>query len=336
VGQEITMAVVPSVTAQIDEKEIFKVISNNFSKLAPAYYFLISNWLIRAYNVHKDIDKYIIIIYLINKDLIVFRRNGLIVDYDTFYKERSIEIEKINLSDISKDLEIPKESVRRKILELEKEGVIKKTGKKMFVNRSTLVATQAIDTLKDMSSLLFEFNKLLKNEKAFTIYEISSSMKENFSFCWYQFYKFIFVYTNRWRKEVKDLETMCIGILVMLNASENKSFKVKDLNLKTYQKKVMGSDERGMNAMSLSDITGIPRPTVVRKLKFLIKNNYITINEKKLLYINIQGTNLKRSSDLQDANIKSLSNFIFKVFNQIKIIDSGKDKDDDFIPSYLR
>ena len=330
------MAVVPSVTAQIDEKEIFKVISNNFSKLAPAYYFLISNWLIRAYNVHKDIDKYIIIIYLINKDLIVFRRNGLVVNYDTFYKDRSIEIEKINLSDISKDLEIPKESVRRKILELEKEGVIKKTGKKMFVNRSTLVATQAKDTLKDMSSLLFEFNKLLKNEKAFTIDEISSSMKENFSFCWYQFYKFIFVYTNRWRKEVKDLETMCIGILVMLNASENKSFKVQDLNLKTYQKKVMGSDERGMNAMSLSDITGIPRPTVVRKLKYLIDNNYLTINEKKLLFINIKGTVLKRSSELQDSNIKSLSSFIYKVFNQIKIIDSIKDEDDNFIPSYLR
>ena len=129
---------------------------------------------------------------------------------------------------------------------------------------------------------------------------------------------------------------MCIGILVMLNASENKSFKVKDLNLKTYQKKVMGSDEKGMNAMSLSDITGIPRPTVVRKLKYLIDNNYIAINEKKLFFINIQGTNLKLSSNLQDANIKTLSNFIYKVFNQIKIIDSVKDEDNDFIPSYLR
>ena len=122
----------------------------------------------------------------------------------------------------------------------------------------------------------------------------------------------------------------------MLNASHNKSFKVKDLNLKTYQKKVMGSDVRGMNAMSLSDITGIPRPTVVRKLKYLIKNNYITINEKKLLFINIQGANLKRSTDLQDANMLTLSNFIYKVFNQIKIIDTTKDKDSDFIPSYLR
>ena len=334
------MAIVPSVTAQIDEKEIFKIINNNFSKLAPYYYVMISNWLIRAYGVQNDIDKYLILLYLINKDLIIFRRNGLVVSYDTFYKERSLEIDKINISDISKDLQIPKESVRRKIIELEKKNIIKKNGKKIFIDRSALSISNGKDTIKDISALLFEFNKILKNEKLgekiFNIDQISYSIKENFSFCWYQFYKFIFVYTNRWRKEVKDLETMCIGILVMLNASENKSFKVKDLNLKTYQKKVMGSDDRGINAMSLSDITGIPRPTVVRKLKFLIKNNYITINEKKLLFINIQGTNLKRSSELQDANIKTLSNFIFKVFNQIKIIDSGKDKDDDFIPSYLR
>ena len=334
------MAKVPRVTAQIDEKEIFKVISNNFSKLAPYYYVMISNSLIRAYCVHKDIDKYLILLYLINKDLIIFRRNGLIIDYETFYKDRSLEIDKINISDISKDLQIPKESVRRKIIELEKKNIIKKNGKKIFVNRTALTISNSKETLKDVSFLLFEFNKILKTkklgEKIFNVDQILFSIKENFSFCWYQFYKFIFIYTNRWRKEVKDLETMCIGILVMLNASENRSFKVKDLNLKTYQKKVMGSDDRGINAMSLSDITGIPRPTVVRKLKYLIKNNYLSINEKKLLFINIQGTNLKRSTELQDANIKTLSNFIYKVFNQIKIIDSGLDKDDDFIPSYLR
>ena len=114
------MTIIPSVSAQIDEKEIFKIISNNFSKLAPYYYVMMSNWLIRAYGVQNDIDKYLILLYLINKDLIIFRRNGLIVSYDTFYKERSLEIDKINISDISKDLQIPKESVRRKIIELEK------------------------------------------------------------------------------------------------------------------------------------------------------------------------------------------------------------------------
>jgi predicted transcriptional regulator len=316
----------PSISSQIDEKIIYKTIEKNFSKLAPYYYSFISNWLIRAYKHYHDIDKFIIIIYLINKDLIFFRRNGLIIDYDTFYKDKTVEIEKINITDISKDLQIPKESVRRKVLELEKKSIIKKTGKKIFVDRSAFYAAQAVDTLKDFTTLLHEFSKLLKKEKIgeriFETKEISASIKKNFSFCWYQFYKFLFIFTNRWRKEVIDLETYCVGILVMLNASHNKNFKIKDLNLKSYQKLVMSADNKGLNAMSISDITGIPRPTVVRKLKYLIKNNFLHINKKKLISIDIKGSAYKRSTILQNQNMISLSNFVFRVFNQIKIINS--------------
>ena len=316
----------PSISSQIDEKIIYKTIEKNFSKLAPYYYSLISNWLIRAYKHYHDIDKFIIIIYLINKDLIFFRRNGLIIDYDTFYKDKTVEIEKINITDISKDLQIPKESVRRKVLELEKKSIIKKTGKKIFVDRSAFYAAQAVDTLKDFTTLLHEFSKLLKKEKIgeriFETKEISDSIKKNFSFCWYQFYKFLFIFTNRWRKEVIDLETFCVGILVILNASHNKNFKIKDLNLKSYQKLIMSADNKGLNAMSISDITGIPRPTVVRKLKYLIKNNFLHINKKKLISIDIKGNAYKRSTILQNQNMVSLSNFIFRVFNQIKIINS--------------
>ena len=317
----------PSISSQIDEKIIFKTIEKNFSKLAPYYYSFISNWLIRAYKHYHDIDKFIIVIYLINKDLIFFRRNGLIIDYDTFYKDKTVEIEKINITDISKDLSIPKESVRRKVLELEKKGVIKKTDKKIFVDRSAFYAAQAVDTLKDLTLLLHKFNKLLKKTKVEEIVietnEISASIKKNFFFCCYQFYKFLFIFTNRWRKEVIDLETFCVGILVMLNASHNKSFKIKDLNLKSYQKLVMSSDNKGLNAMSISDITGIPRPTVVRKLKYLIKNNFLHINNKKLISIDIKGNTYKRSINLQNQNMISLSNFIFRVFNQIKVINSN-------------
>ena len=319
------MKSIPSISSQIDEKIIFKTIAKNFSKLAPYYYTFISNWLIRSYKSYQDIDKFIIVIYLINKDLIFFRRNGLIIDYDTFYKEKTIEIEKINITDISKDLKIPKESVRRKVLELEKKGVIKKTGKKIFVNRSAFYSAQAINTLKDLTILLHEFSKLLKKikvgEKVIEPNEISISIKKNFSFCWYQFYKFLFIFTNRWRNEVRDLETFSIGILVMLNASHNDSFRIKDLNLRAYQKFIQGSDERGMNAMSIAEITGIPRPTVVRKLKFLINNGFLHINEKKLISVNIKGLALSRSRRLQDQNMLSLSNFIFRVFNQIKVIN---------------
>ena len=138
------MKSIPSISSQIDEKIIFKTIAKNFSKLAPFYYSFISNWLIRAYKCYHDIDKFIIVIYLINKDLIFFRRNGLIIDYDTFYKDKILEIERINITDISKDLQIPKESVRRKVLELEKKGVIKRVGKKITVDRSGFYTALAV------------------------------------------------------------------------------------------------------------------------------------------------------------------------------------------------
>ena len=128
------MKSLPSISEQIDEKVILEVIENNFSSLAPSFFTLTSNWFIRAYDHFRDIDKFIIIIYLINQDLIFFRKNGIKIDYETFYKDKTIEIDKINISDISNDLKIPKESIRRKVLDLEKEGVIKKSGKKIFID----------------------------------------------------------------------------------------------------------------------------------------------------------------------------------------------------------
>ena len=320
------MNALPSITSQIDKDKIFKIINKNFSKLAPFYYQLITSWLIRSYNVFQDIDKFVILIYFINKDLIFFRKNGLVINYDTFYNDKSIEIPKINISDISNDLKIPKESVRRKLQELEKKGIIKKTGKKIFVDRSAFTTAKAEQTLKELSILISKFNEILVEEKVtniiFDTNEISESIKTNFSFCWYQFYKFLFIFTTRWRNNVTDLETLAIGFVVLLNTIDNKSFRVKDLNRKKYFKLSQGSDDIGVNAMSLSDITGIPRPTVVRKLKYLIKNNFLHINEKKLITLNITGATLKKTNELQDLNMKNLSNFLYRVFNQIKIINS--------------
>ena len=320
------MKQLPSISSQIDEDKIFKIINKNFSKIAPFYYHLITSWLIRSYNVFQDIDKFVILIYFINKDLIFFRKNGLVINYDTFYNDKSIEIPKINISDISNDLKIPKESVRRKLQELEKKGIIKKTGKKIFVDRSAFTTAKAEQTLKELSILISKFNEILVEEKVtniiFNTNEISESIKTNFSFCWYQFYKFLFIYTTRWRNNVTDLETLAIGLVVLLNTIDNKSFRAKDLNRKKYFKLSQGSDDIGVNAMSLSDITGIPRPTVVRKLKYLIKNNFLHINEKKLITLNISGATLKKTNKLQDLNMKNLSNFLYRVFNQIKIINS--------------
>ena len=321
------MKKIPSISNQIDENKIFGIINKDFSKLAPKFYHLITNWHIRAYQVFGDIDKFIILIYLINKDLIFFRKNGLIIDYDMFYREKVLEIPKINISDISKDLHIPKESVRRKVQELEKRNVIKKTGKKIFLDRSAFITAKAEITLKDFSELLKTFNQLLKERKitkrVFDTEEIISSMKENFSFCWYQFYKFLFIFTNRWRINIADLESLAIGFVVLLNTVDNKNFKTKKLNRRKWLTDSQGADDVGVNAMSVSEITGIPRPTVVRKLKYLIKNNFVQIDEKKLITMNVKGMTFKQASKLNDLNMKNLSNFLYRIFNQIKVINTN-------------
>ena len=321
------MKKIPSILNQIDEDKIFGIINKDFSKLAPKFYHLITNWHIRAYQVFGDIDKFIILIYLINKDLIFFRKNGLNINYDMFYREKVLEIPKINISDISKDLHIPKESVRRKVQELEKRNVIKKTGKKIFLDRSAFITAKAEITLKDFSELLKTFNQVLKErditERVFDTEEIISSMKENFSFCWYQFYKLLFIYTNRMRNALFDLESLALGSVVLLNTIGNRSFKVKDLNMKYWRKLAQGADDVGVNAMSLSDITGIPRPTVVRKIKKLVEADFLNINEKKLIILNITGQRLKKQIKMQDQNMKSLSNMLHRIFNQIKVINTN-------------
>jgi len=318
------MNTIPSISEHIDEKVINKVIQDNFAALAPAYFTLTSNWFVRAYDHYKDIDKFVIIIYLINQDLIYFRQNGVKIDYDTFYKDKSIEINKINISDISKDLGVPKESIRRKVLELENEGTIKRIGKKIFIVRNTLYSARATNTLTELATILHEFNKILKKERLatdiYSVNEIISAMKENFSYCWYQFNKFWFIYIGRWRAELKDLEYLAIGMVVIINAVKNKEFYPKK-NIRSYHKALMGSDTRGVNAMSISEITGIPRPTVVRKLKYLIDKKYLHINEKKLISFNAKDSAFITTKGMVNKNMLSLSNFIYKIFNQIRIIN---------------
>ena len=319
------MNTLPSISAQINEEKIHKVIQENFSSLAPSFFTLTSNWFIRAYSHFGDIDKFVIIIYLVNKDLIFFRKNGVKVNYDTFYKDKSIEIDKINISYISKDLVITKESVRRKVLDLEKNGIIKKSGKKIFIIRDTLYSVRANQTLNEIATILYEFNKILKKEKlvddVYSVNEIITSMKVNFSFCWYQFNKFWFSYIDRWRNGLNDLEILCIGMVVVINAVKNKEFSPKK-NLRSYKKEIGGSDSRGVNAMSISEITGIPRPTVVRKLKYLIDKKFLHINEKKLITFNAKDSAFQKTGKMVNQNILDLSNFIYRVFNQIKIINS--------------
>ena len=58
---------------------------------------VICNWLVRAYSAFGDIDKYLILINLVNRQFIFLRKNGLVVEFDNFFADKPIEIDKINI-----------------------------------------------------------------------------------------------------------------------------------------------------------------------------------------------------------------------------------------------
>jgi hypothetical protein len=73
----------------------------------------------------------------------------------------------------------------------------------------------------------------------------------------------------------------------------------------------------GVSAMSVSDMTSIPRATVIRKCKFLLKNDYLKLNEKKQ-YI-LTGINTQRILPYQKLIFKNKAKFIRKVLNLLTI-----------------
>ena len=319
------MEKLPSISSEINKEEVNKFIFNNFNSISPYFYKLISEWMSDAYKIFKDLDKFLILIYLINTDFEFFRRNNLNITYESFYKDKTLEINKINLIQISKDLNIPKESVRRKISELEKKGIIKKKGKKIFLDRSAYESQEPINTLKNVSVLLSKFSEISKKnnitKKSFDRTEVSKLIKNNFSFCWYQFFKFIFSYCYRWRKYFGDLEIMLIGITIAFNSVTTASIKLKGIEsyIDKWREEILQNNIRGINAMSISEITGIPRPTVIRKINSLIKLNMIEMDKNKLLNVKFNNKSYKETSELQNETINDLGIFITRTFNQINI-----------------
>ena len=316
---------IPSISSEINKVEVDKFIFNNFNSISPYFYKLISEWMSDAYKIFKDLDKFLILIYLINTDFEFFRRNNLNITYENFYKDKTLEINKINLIQISKDLNIPKESVRRKISELEKKGIIKKKGKKIFLDRSAYESQEPINTLKNVSVLLSKFSEISKKKnltkKSLDRTEVSKLIKNNFSFCWYQFFKFIFSYCYRWRKYFGDLEIMLIGITIAFNSVTTASIKLKGIEsyIDKWREDILQNNIRGINAMSISEITGIPRPTVIRKINSLIKLNMIEMDKNKLLNVKFNNKSYKETSELQNETINDLGIFITRTFNQINI-----------------
>ena len=143
--------------------------------------------------------------------------------------------------------------------------------------------------------------------------------------CWRWFYRMQIPLIIGYHKFMKDLTTYHIwGTIVMnqvLNISKHLKtpddkppldhFTTSDLLLKNF-----GSDT-GISAMSISDMTKIPRATIIRKCKYLIKEDLIKMNDKKQYVLTTM--NFRKILPYQTEIFWFKAKFIRKVLNLLVI-----------------
>ena len=90
--------------SQFSEKQIITAIERDFSNFMQSWFQLQFAWIHNAYNSFKDIEKYLILLYLVNTTLKTYNKHFYNLSLDDFYANKSIEIEKISVIEIVKDL----------------------------------------------------------------------------------------------------------------------------------------------------------------------------------------------------------------------------------------
>ena len=314
--------IIPEISKQIYNQDVLKVLKDRYADIGPSWVRMQMEWNNDVYSSFKDHDKYMIVIYLVKRTLDFYSRNFIKLNFGQFYEKDVVEIERFNIVEISKNLKIPKESSRRKIHELEKNGCLKRSKNKNFIDRSAYEFVKPINSLKRISRFFSLFSEYLVEEKILekklTSEDLQKTIEKNFSYVWKIYYDMQIPMMLSYKKFFSDYESFHIyGTCVVNQHLYSQKFNEIKMNRTEFIKSTYRQDEemRGLNAMSISDITGIPRATVVRKLNKLIKKNYLLIDNKK--HYKITGHIVNKIVPLQNNVFDHLADFSCKVFNLV-------------------
>ena len=311
----------PELSKQIHSEVIREVIDKNYASIIPVWAPLQLTWVNSVYRTFHDYEKYMIVMYLLKTTFETYAKNLTTLNYDEYFNQFEFEIEKINVMEISKSLNIAKETTRRKINELEKMGVIKKINKKIIIDRNTWPNIKPDDTIKRITRFLSTLSKICVAERKisepFSNEILTKICKEYFSFVWILYYEMQFPMLLGYKKVFGDLESFHVnGVCIINQALHSKKNDNSEMSKEFYLEKYMWSDQRsetGVNAMSISDITGIPRATVIRKLNKLLKEKFLKVDNKK--HYSSTGHHAQKLLEVQKITLDNLSKFATRVYN---------------------
>ena len=247
--------------------------SNNFMSFE-------SDYLANLNKNFKSIDNaYLALIFVkrVHQEILRFREQDLNSDISLehfWVNHERVQQEKLTIMEISKISGLPKETARRKLLYLIKNKFLAKKGNIITWTPDEDFKKNYFQSVEYYSTL---FSQLLKNAAKYInidldVEVIKQDIKKNFSFYMFHFLDVQQRYLKLFLDKLGDLELFFIGLQVIIvtairlkekNYSMNDFFRNPDL-VKEYQ-------QYDISATSISDVTGIPRATCIRKLDQLAK-----------------------------------------------------------------
>ena len=311
------------IPTRISHQNIYDIYCENYDSIHYLFVEFQFSWLQQAYKTLKDLDKYNILVFLYKENFVELSELFKVKTLNEFYINPRFDLDKINIIKISQQLRLSKETARRKVLELEEDGILIKDKKRISVTLKAGLLQRPENTIESFSKILQYVSYLLHRDKKVKKYYEKNyfvkKIKDRFTQILAIFLEYQIDYLLvRKALSNNDIEMFFIAGTLLYNQI---MFLKKTEKRNHYQKEWIEEilnvgSKKGINAMTISDLTGIPRPTVIRKLKILLKQKDIIKDENNLYYI----TNGKLFSELNKQrliNIKKLSSVISRINNII-------------------
>ena len=107
-------------TKTLTDDQVYETIMGNYSELNKEWISHQWNWMNNVYWSFKDHYKYMIVISLIEKTLQFYDQMQITYSYDEYYSKSYQQIEKFSITELCEKLDLPKELLGEKFLNLKK------------------------------------------------------------------------------------------------------------------------------------------------------------------------------------------------------------------------
>ena len=277
----------------LEINDISKIITVKQNIFTRYQYPLVYKFLYNLQNtLAKDLEAGFILTSLSIKALKIFNKTNNTQSYQEFLTNESIYIGKIKKADLARELEIPRETIRRKLNLLQEKDLI--NIKDNFFD----VKIKAFE-VADLNTILRNYSKGVKliiddmvdkNKISFNKDLGDEYLNEKFTTHWLYILNMFIEIGLVWKKKLKSIEGWLIfgtcALNQMYNLRDNRNYYKlhKDDTENYYLNMISKETSNGLNPTTIADLTGIPRQTVIRHLQTLVKIKALEKDKKNNLF----------------------------------------------------